>query len=410
MEGLNILFLSETLYPHGGGAELATYLYANLVSRAGHDVLVITNRFAGESETYQNSNLRLYRLPLFDGSGIDKYSILRRVDLLLSSRIKAILKWADVIYVPRFWFSAIPIAKSFGKCVVVHLHDYVPICPLATVYDQSREALCNDNRWSCHTKCICAFERTNGRDFVETTASTLLNSTLGHFLGKLVGLSDMIICVSKAQKERILSKAPSLEAKTHVIYNPLPEVPYVEINGDDLAYFGGPNSLKGFRVLCQAIEYMHQNYLRYFNIHATKFNSSDDHFAKAKCTPHITPYGKLNYDELETLYRHVRAVVVPSIWPEPSPYVVSEALLRGRLVIASRIGGIPELVEDLPGVFLFRAADYKELAEKMVYVKDLRRETVIDLGTRNRERTLGRLSNEKTVSEFIQMLTAAVRK
>jgi glycosyltransferase involved in cell wall biosynthesis len=40
------------------------------------------------------------------------------------------------------------------------------------------------------------------------------------------------------------------------------------------------------------------------------------------------------------------AAVVPSVWPEPFGMVVIEAMSRGRPVIGSGIGGIPEIVED----------------------------------------------------------------
>jgi glycosyltransferase involved in cell wall biosynthesis len=44
--------------------------------------------------------------------------------------------------------------------------------------------------------------------------------------------------------------------------------------------------------------------------------------------------------------RRCLAVVAPSIWPEPCPLAVVEALAAGRPVVASAIGGIPELVRD----------------------------------------------------------------
>ncbi|MSP56261.1 MAG: glycosyltransferase [Myxococcales bacterium] len=40
------------------------------------------------------------------------------------------------------------------------------------------------------------------------------------------------------------------------------------------------------------------------------------------------------------------AVVVPSRWPENDPYAVTEAQLAGAPVLASRIGGIPEQIDD----------------------------------------------------------------
>jgi hypothetical protein len=58
-------FLSELFYPHGSGGELATYLYARLLSKADFNVVMVTNRFAGESQFSKEGNLTVYRLPLF---------------------------------------------------------------------------------------------------------------------------------------------------------------------------------------------------------------------------------------------------------------------------------------------------------------------------------------------------------
>ena len=124
---MNILFLSELFYPYGGGAELATYLYAKLLNKAEFKVVVVTNRFAGESEVLKNGNLTVYRLPLFKKGGSVKYSVLKRFDVLLSSFMRKMVKWADAVYIPRFWYSAIPLAKAYGKPVITHLHDYIPI-------------------------------------------------------------------------------------------------------------------------------------------------------------------------------------------------------------------------------------------------------------------------------------------
>jgi glycosyltransferase involved in cell wall biosynthesis len=39
-------------------------------------------------------------------------------------------------------------------------------------------------------------------------------------------------------------------------------------------------------------------------------------------------------------------VVLPSLWPENSPVTIQEAFQFGPVVIASRIGGIPEMVRE----------------------------------------------------------------
>jgi len=50
-------------------------------------------------------------------------------------------------------------------------------------------------------------------------------------------------------------------------------------------------------------------------------------------------------DELETVYRQARCVVVPSLWNDPCPMSAIEALSYGLPVLATRVGGLPTLIE-----------------------------------------------------------------
>jgi glycosyltransferase involved in cell wall biosynthesis len=61
---------------------------------------------------------------------------------------------------------------------------------------------------------------------------------------------------------------------------------------------------------------------------------------------HITWYGALSPEETTQHIARAAIVVVPSRWYENAPYVVLEAMAAGVPVIASSIGGLPELVRD----------------------------------------------------------------
>ena len=50
-------------------------------------------------------------------------------------------------------------------------------------------------------------------------------------------------------------------------------------------------------------------------------------------------------EDIESFYRSVSVVVVPSIFDDPLPTVVLEALSYGKVVLASQRGGIPELLD-----------------------------------------------------------------
>lgn len=66
----------------------------------------------------------------------------------------------------------------------------------------------------------------------------------------------------------------------------------------------------------------------------------------------------------------IDVLVVPSIWPENSPLVIQEAFLSKTPVVASRVGGIAELVSDGLNGLLFGPGDIDELQERIQYIID----------------------------------------
>lgn len=63
------------------------------------------------------------------------------------------------------------------------------------------------------------------------------------------------------------------------------------------------------------------------------------------------------------------AVAIPSIWPEAFPYAALEALSIGIPVIASKIGGLPELVRDGVNGLLFPAKDVEAFITNVLILK-----------------------------------------
>jgi glycosyltransferase involved in cell wall biosynthesis len=77
--------------------------------------------------------------------------------------------------------------------------------------------------------------------------------------------------------------------------------------------------------------------------------------------PHITFLGHLPRAELEKRIRSARVVVVPTLWNENFPYAVLEAQALGRAVVATRVGGIPEQIDDGVDGRLVAPGDVDEL-------------------------------------------------
>ena len=55
-------------------------------------------------------------------------------------------------------------------------------------------------------------------------------------------------------------------------------------------------------------------------------------------------YGQLSMQDIIKQYQNYFALLVPSIWQEPFGMIVVEAMSQGLPVIATKVGGIPEII------------------------------------------------------------------
>jgi glycosyltransferase involved in cell wall biosynthesis len=78
---------------------------------------------------------------------------------------------------------------------------------------------------------------------------------------------------------------------------------------------------------------------------------------RSSAPPNVHFRGLLRPDEIDDVLSRASAVLVPSIWYEPAPRSVVEAFAAGIPVVASRIGGLPELVRDGESGFLVGPGD-----------------------------------------------------
>ena len=83
----------------------------------------------------------------------------------------------------------------------------------------------------------------------------------------------------------------------------------------------------------------------------------------ARDLPQVEFLGWKTQDELRELYKNARALIVPSLWYEVFGMVAIEAMAMGTPVIASDIGGLPEVVEDGVTGRLFPAGDIGALQQ-----------------------------------------------
>jgi glycosyltransferase involved in cell wall biosynthesis len=132
--------------------------------------------------------------------------------------------------------------------------------------------------------------------------------------------------------------------------------------GDHILYFGRIDPEKGVMTLVQAMTRLPRLKLIVVG-DGTLFGEISD-WVRDNKVDNVEFVGAKWREALKPYLHKARLVVVPSVWYEPSPMVIYQALATGKPVIGSNIGGIPDLLTDETGL-LFEPGDAQDLAEKI---------------------------------------------
>ncbi len=107
------------------------------------------------------------------------------------------------------------------------------------------------------------------------------------------------------------------------------------------------------------------------------------------------------------LYRASDVTVVPSIWPDPCPRVVLEALSSGTPVVGSKVGGIPEMITGELSQYLVEPGCPEQLAEVLLSVADWR-DFDPELGQRCRQYVLDHFSPQGMIDSIENILLKTI--
>lgn len=274
----------------------------------------------------------------------------------------------DLIHVHNIYHqispSILPVAKHAGIPVIMHLHDYKLISPNYAFFCGGR--ICERGAAPHYFGCV------PGKCVKDSYAKSFLAACEMHFHHTLLGIYEknveLYIAPSQFLKDMCVRRGVPAE-KIEVLPN------YAEISSGNTAaaadnsssfilYAGRLSPEKGVEVLLRALALVPGMRLKI----AGEGESEPDLRALAaslEISERVDFLGKQSPSDLRRLMAEARCLVVPSLWYENMPLVVLEAFAQARPVIASRIGGLPELVREGENGLLFTPGDDAALAASL---------------------------------------------
>ncbi|SMB92697.1 glycosyl transferase group 1 [Hymenobacter roseosalivarius DSM 11622] len=259
---------------------------------------------------------------------------------LLKKKIEAYQP--DIIHIHNFFPVGSPsllyAAAAAGVPVVMTLHNYRLVCPSAILYTAGQIYERSVNKilpWD-------AIRRGVYRNSRAQTASVAVMTGVHKILGTWRDKVDRYLVLTDFARNIIVNSSLKLRPEQVVIkVNSVPDCGIGPVQRQEqLLFIGRLTPEKGIEVLLSAAE---KGKLPLHIIGDGPLRSEVEECA-ARC-PSIIYTGFSTREIVAAALQHARALIVASTWYEGMPLVVLEAFAAGTPVIASRLGGLGELIQ-----------------------------------------------------------------
>ncbi len=350
-----VLLVSQLFPPYFlGGAEIAAYEQNRLLKKMGFEIKVFAGKNDGSKKQYaikreknefQITRINLHPIDFCHQDGL----ILEKKELLDSFRQQLYVFAPDVVHFHGIYgFSLKMIEECFKMHIpmVMTLHDYWGIC-INNILVTHHNLLCDGKDSGC-LYCKDKVYQIDGKETSISQRNDLIMSYLN--------MVDLLISPSQYLLKKFIDRG-ILKNKTRLIKYGIDISRFKDIKKSKsdkirFVFIGQIITHKGIENLIESVAALNDEERK--RISLLLIGTGEKMFVeycqkltvKLKLTDCIRFVGEIRNTEVSKAYKNIDAIIVPSIWPENSPVTILESLAAGTPVLASDIGGIPELIED----------------------------------------------------------------
>lgn len=382
---MNILLISDYFPPYiVGGAEISAYYLGVGLSKLGHNVSVLT-RYP-EKINIKYEGFRAIHSVVYKNKKSIFYDYLRTGILSsadLAKKLENILKKEnfDILHAQN-WISGYAVMRTKRRIKrfpssVLSIRDYRYLCP-------GLYGWCLSDK----TKSNCSLLKTAGCVYKHSEVPyltknfglipyTALRYISCNMLAQSMNAFDAYIANSNFLRGAVLNNLELKIENVHTVHNAidLEEFGMLTDLRDEfdrrikILYVGRFDNGKGIEYLIGAIPLIvkHHNNCSFVFVGDGPIKPQIEKLAKKLgISKYITFEGFVPHNNINKYYHKCDIVVVPSVWPEPFGRSVIEAMACGNPIIATEVGGIPEIVEHEKTGLLIKPASLEEIANSIM--------------------------------------------
>lgn len=381
---MKILMVNKFLHPNGG-SETYIFKLGGQLQKTGHEVQYFgmehEGRIVGNRAGVYTSDMD------FHGGGLRKVFYPLRIVYSTEAKKKMRLVLEDfepdVVHLNNINFQLTPSViyavrsyeKKHGRKVkiVCTAHDYQWVCPNHMMRIPATGEICFACRGGNFGQC------SKNRCIHGSRLKSLLGTIEAKYYAKrkTYGMVDVIVCPSEFMKKQ-LDTDPLLAEKTVMMHNFID----VDAGEHDGAGMSGDDTGAADAVVYKNVHRGKKDYVVYFGRFSEEkgigtlleacralpripfiFAGTGPLEEEIKGVSNVENRGFVTGKALQKLIAGARFSVYPSEWYENCPFSVMESQMYGTPVLASDLGGAPELVRAGVTGDLFRGGDAQELTE-----------------------------------------------
>ncbi len=391
-----------------GGAEQASLTALELLVKEGQHVDVLTTKLI--SNPQGNEGFNIFPIPV-----LEDYSLVKKIArgfkswlpfdfVSYVSAVKALKKLQpNVLHLHNFdvlSFSMIASARKLNIPIVLSIYDYWYFCPRRTLLKAEGE-ICREFHGPFCTDCLGLKKS----DYLRRQFLRFRKRFFNWFLNKV----NAFIVLSKSSAG-ILEEYGVDKEKIHVVRLPLweevkPSKPD-NLKRNAILFIGWLYPHKGLHVFLKAMPQILKEvpdaelYVIETGKEKVYGEKMEELIKELKLEKHVNLVGKVSHDEVEKFLQKTGVVVIPEQWENMSPLVLAESMIFGKPVVASRIGGIPEFIEDAQSGFLVAPGDSYDFAKKVIWLLQNKQEAR-EMGKKAQETAYRLFSEEKFFDDLL---------